>query len=368
MDRTLRCGLFFDGEVLRRGATIRLENGRVAAVEDLVGEPDHHLVAPGLVDVQMNGFDDVDVATASPGDLARLDDMLLELGTTDWLGTIVTAPLGRMTRIVHGLDLAIRNATAPGMIGVHLEGPFLGRAPGAHRIRDIVAADADWLGSLPATVRLVTLAPEQTGAISAIEQLRSAGVVTSLGHSRPDRGRYEAAVGAGATMVTHLFNGMSGVHHRDGGLALWALTDPRVTLGLIADGVHVSSDAVRLAFAVDGGRRVCLVSDSVAHRSTGAVSRGVGLVDGAPRLPDGTIAGSAAPLSMCVRHAVLGASVDLAVALRSATSVPARVLGRPDLGSVRPGDPVRLSVWDKDLRVVETVRGLQSARAHRPLA
>ncbi len=366
MDRTFGCGLFFDGEILHRDVRVVVEDGSVAALEPLSGLADVHLVAPGLVDVQMNGFDDVDVAAAAPGDLARLDEHLLAEGTTDWLGTIVTAPLDRMARVIGGLHAALDDGAAPGMVGVHLEGPFLGRAPGAHRIADIVPADATWIAALPSSVRLVTLAPEQTGAKAAVEHLVGAGVVVSLGHSRPGRTQYETAVAAGATMVTHLFNGMSGVHHRDGGLALWALVDPRVTVGLIGDGVHVAPEAVRLAFSVDAGRRVCLVSDSVAHRSVGAAARGVSLVDGAPRLPDGTLAGSASPLSACVRRTVRDAGVDLGAALRAATTVPARLLGRHDLGVVRRGGTARLTVWDEDLRVVETVRGLQSARARLP--
>ncbi|MEN9793447.1 MAG: hypothetical protein RL330_1525 [Actinomycetota bacterium] len=366
MDRTLRCRLLFDGVTMRHNVAVRVVGGTVASVEELHGEAELALVAPGLVDLQMNGFDDVDVAVAAPDDLARLDEHLLGAGTTHWLGTIVTAPLDRLTRVIAGLDEACRDGAAPGMVGIHIEGPFLGRAPGAHRVRDIVPADADWLAALPPSVRLVTLAPEQNGAIAAVEQLRSAGVVASLGHSRPDRDEYSAAVEAGASMVTHLFNGMSGVHHREGGLALWALTDPRVIAGLIADGVHVAPDAVRLAFLVDGGRRICLVSDSVAHRSDGALARGVTVEDGAPRLPDGTIAGSVTPLSSCVRRAVRDAGVELTSALRSATSVPAGLLGRPDLGSVRVGEVAHLGIWDDDLRVVETVRGLQSARARLP--
>lgn len=366
MDRTIGCELFFDGDVMRRSVRVIVEDGRIVALEDTTRSPDHHLVAPGLVDVQMNGLDDVDVGAADSVDLARLDGLLLAEGTTDWLGTIVTAPLERMSRTVAVLDRTFRDGAATGMIGVHLEGPFLGRAPGAHRVADIVPPDAGWIASLPSCVRLVTLAPEQNGAVAAVELLVRAGIAVSLGHSRPDRSQYEAAVTAGASMVTHLFNGMSGVHHRDGGLALWALLDARITTGLIGDGVHVAPDAVRLAFAVDEGRRVCLVSDSVAHRSAGASARGVALVDGAPRLPDGTIAGSATPLSACVRRTVRDAGVDLTAALRAATAVPARLLGRHDLGSVRPGAVARLTLWDEDLRVVETVRGLQSARARLP--
>jgi N-acetylglucosamine-6-phosphate deacetylase len=163
-------------------------------------------------------------------------------------------------------------------------------------------------------------------------------------------------------MVTHLYNGMSGVHHRDDGVALAALTDDRVVAGLIADNVHVSPRAIRLAFAAKTARRICLVSDSIAWESAWARNAGVSIVGGAPRLPDGTLAGSSATLASCVRNVIALSGVDTCDALTSATSTPADLMGFPQTGRIRVGDRAEILCLDTDLHVAEAHRGLVSTR------
>jgi N-acetylglucosamine-6-phosphate deacetylase len=163
-------------------------------------------------------------------------------------------------------------------------------------------------------------------------------------------------------MVTHLFNGMSGVHHRDDGVALSALTDVRVVAGMIADGVHVSPRAMALAYAAKTARGVCLVSDSIAWESEWATKMNVVLRDGAPRLPDGTIAGSSATLASCVRNVVARSGVSREDAIASATSTPSDLVGFPQTGRVKPGQQSELICFDDDLHVVEVHRRLVSLR------
>lgn len=307
----------------------------------------------------MNGFQTIDVSDASREELAELDHQLLALGTTRWLATVITAPLDRLSERIAFLDDVYRSGSCPGMAGIHIEGPFLGTAPGAHRPDWIVPIDLEWLDQLPASVRLVTIAPEQQDAIAATRLLTSRNVVVSMGHSRPTVEQMNLMIDAGATMSTHLFNGMSGVHHRETGLALKSLIDPRVTAGLIADMAHVSPDAVTLAFAAKGASALCLVSDTVAWQSPRAQRRGVRLVEGVPQLADGTLAGSATPLAECVRRCVTDAHVDLDAAVRAATSTPASLLGLAhDLCQI--GQDVNLVAFDKDLHVVGAWRRLVS--------
>lgn len=340
-----------------------VENGRVDAIETHRGTCEHHLIAPGFIDLQMNGWDEVDVARATSPELEALDSVLASLGTTAWLATIVTAPLADMDASIATLHSTRASGRAPGMIGAHLEGPFLGGSPGAHRKRHIVEPDMEWIEQLDEVVRLVTLSPETGSAPSAIRALRRKGITVSLGHSTPTRHQFDLAVEAGASMTTHLFNGMSGIHHRDGGLALWSLTEPAITCGLIADMVHVGPEAVALAFAVESGGRICLVSDSVAWRSSWAAGRGVMITNDAPRLADGTLAGSSTCLADCVRLAVTRARVPIEAALASATSIPARVLGDRERGRLRVGGPADLVALDSSLRVCDTRTRLPSARA-----
>lgn len=358
---TLTTQRFFDGTALHGPTAVTLDNGIVSRLEAHRGECDQHLISPGLVDLQMNGWRDIDIADSDADSLAELSESLWNEGTAHWLATIVTAPLDRMQERLDRLHMAHETGAVHGFVGVHVEGPFLGRAPGAHDTRHIVDVDLDAIARFPNSVRLVTVAPEAQGAAAACRTLRERGVVVSAGHSKPDRQTFSGFVDAGASMVTHLYNGMSGIHHRDGGMALWALTDDRLTLGLIADGCHVEADAVSLAFRA-AADRICLVSDSVAWSSERAVARGVRLRDGAATLADGTLAGSATSLAGCLRWAVMNAGVDLSAALRSVTTIPARLIGRPDLGTVKVGSPGDLVFFDHELHVVGGRRRLASPR------
>lgn len=359
---TITTRRFFDGTTLHGPTSIIVDDdGIVGRISPHSGHCEHDLVSPGFVDLQMNGWRDIDVAESDCDRLVELSEALWREGTAHWLGTIVTAPLATMGERLVRLDEAARSGTVPGFAGIHVEGPFLGGAPGAHDRRHIVEVDIDAVASVPDSVRIMTVAPDAVGAVSACTLLSRRGITVSAGHATPDRHDFEEFVSSGASMVTHLFNGMSGVHHRDGGMALWSLLDERLTLGLIADGRHVGADAVALAFRTAPGR-ICLVSDSVAWASDRAVARGIRVVDGAATLPDGTLAGSATSLGGCVRWAVTNAGVDLMTALTAATSAPARLIGKPELGTVAVGSPCDLVYFDSDLHVVGGSRRLASPR------
>lgn len=330
------------------------DGGLIVGVDDIDSAPERTL-SPGFVDLQVNGIDTIDVATADGDDWAALDSALLRQGTTSWCPTVITAPMESYGPCLDRIGIAMRRGGAtvrPQMLGVHLEGPFLGGAPGAHRKDRLRPIDLEFLASLPAHVRLVTLAPELENAVSAVAALVTSGHVVSLGHTTARSAAVEAAVAAGASMVTHLFNAMSGVHHRDDGVALFALTDDRIVAGLIADGVHVQRRAIQLAFTAKGGGGVALVTDAVAWRAATASAKGIHLRDGAPRLEDGTLAGSALTMDAAVRNCV-AAGVDLADALSAASTTPARVAGAHDRGVIAPGHRADLVALDDRLEVTD---------------
>ena len=354
---------FFDGEIFHGCSAIHLDDGRIEKIEPYVGAAQFHIVSPGLCDLQMNGFGAIDLSHCSIDDIIALDQELFELGTTSWLATVITAPLDRLFERVQFLHDVCRSAVAPGLVGIHIEGPFLGNAPGAHRPDWIVPIDMEWLQQLPDSVKLITIAPEQPQAVEATQMLTSGSVAVSMGHSRPTQYDMDNMIRAGATMVTHLFNGMSGVHHREPSMALRALVHPHITVGLIADMAHVSPDAVTLAYVAKGARGVCLVSDTVAWNSERAQRRGIKIINGSPQLADGTLAGSCTPLSACVRNVVHHAGVTVTDALVSATSTPSRILGTPDKSHVREGTPINLVALDDSLCVVGAWRALVSHRA-----
>jgi N-acetylglucosamine-6-phosphate deacetylase len=340
------------------------DGGVIVAIEPVDRAPDR-IVAPGFVDLQVNGVDDVDCAVADGSDWDRVDGLLLAQGTTSWCPTLVTSPLGWYPAAFDRITRAMARpygAPRPEMLGVHLEGPFLGTAPGAHPAHLITAVDRDFVETLPAAVRLMTLAPEAEGAEWAVEALRSRGITVSVGHTRATLDEYQRVVAAGASMATHLYNAMSGVHHRDGGVALWSLTDRRLVTGLIADGVHVDPHALALAFAAKGADGIALVTDSVAWRSQRFADRSITVSDGAPRLRDGTLAGSCLSMDRAVRTCV-EAGVPLEDALVAASRTPARSIGADDRGLLAQGSRADLVVLDDSLEVVETwVAGELAAR------
>lgn len=314
------------------------------------------IVVPGFVDMHVHGG-----GGASYTDTDRIADAAafhLRHGTTTTLASLVTlAPAA----LLDGVG-ALAEATRRGAIaGIHLEGPWLSpERCGAHDpelMRDPEPAEVDAvLAAGGGTIRMVTLAPERAGSEWAIRRFLGAGVVVAVGHSGATYEQARQAVGLGATVGTHLFNAMPPLHHREPGPALALLEDPRVTVELIADGVHVHPAMMRAVIAVAGPDRVALVTDAIAaagcddgmFRLGGVavdVASGVARVQGTS-----TIAGSTATMDQLFRTAV-ELQADLAAAVRMTSTGPALVLGLERVGSLRAGYDASFVVLDHDLQV-----------------
>lgn len=310
---------------------------------------------PGFVDLQVNGIGTVDVATARDGDWDRLDAALLAQGVTAWCPTLVSAPLdayaGPLDRIAAAADRPAGGR--PTVLGAHLEGPFLGDRHGAHPDEVVLGPDLEWLGALPEVVRLVTLGPEAPGAVDAVRLLADRGCLVALGHTAAAPAVVGIAVDAGARLFTHLFNGSGTVGARDPGPVGAALVEDRLAVSLIADLVHLDPVTIDLVLRAKPAEGVVLVTDAVAWDSPWARARGVTVVDGAPRLADGTLAGSALTMDAAVRNLVATTSADLATAVRAASTTPARLLGEADRGRIAPGARADLVLLDDHLEVVE---------------
>ncbi|MFN2539761.1 MAG: N-acetylglucosamine-6-phosphate deacetylase [Mycobacteriales bacterium] len=301
------------------------------------------VIAPGFVDVHVHALDGCGVVLEDT-DVSGLGTALAHRGVTSFLATTGAAPLD------HLLAVLAAAGDVPGCLGVHLEGPWLSPArAGAQPVQHLCLPSVTDLRTLLAAgpVRVITLAPELTGAHEVIRAAREAGVVVSLGHSDASYAEALAAVELGASHITHCFNAMSGLHHREPGLVGAAFDSADLTVEVIADGVHVHPAAVRALVSAAGPERVCLVSD--------AVDLPVGGKDAA-RLADGTLAGSRSGLDAAVRNVVAwGIAVEDALVMAATT--PARVAGRPDLGRIAVGAPADLVLLDDRLRVVQTLRG-----------
>jgi len=311
------------------------------------------VLVPGLVDMQINGCFGVDFVAADPAGWAEVSARLPETGVTSFVPTFITAPV---PDLVAGLR---RTAALPAdlggarVLGVHVEGPFLSPdRHGAHDpalLRDPTPEAVDALiEAAPGLLRMHTLAPERPGALAAIRRLVDAGVLVSVGHSDATAEQTEAAADAGARLVTHLFNAMRPLHHREPGVVGQGLADPRLTCGLIADLHHVAAPICRLAFAAAPGR-IVLVTDAVAAAGMPPGTYDLGgqqvSVDplGLPRRPDGTLAGSGLRLDAAIAN-VVAAGVDLRSAVDATSRLPADILGRPDLGRIEAGGTADL-VW-----------------------
>lgn len=331
---------------------VEVDDGRITAVGPGPSDAPDITLCPGFVDLQVNGIGSIDVAAAHGADWDELDRLLLAQGVTAWCPTLVTSALdayeGPLARIA---EAAARSGPRPRVLGAHLEGPFLGGAPGAHRRHLIRPLDSQWLDALPEVVRLITLAPEQEGVAGAIAALRQRGVTVALGHSTATFEESDAAADAGATLVTHCFNGMASLHHRTPGLAGAALSDDRLTVSVIADLVHVHPAVLSVVFRAKGPGRVAVVTDAVAWAAADLVELGVRVDGAAPTLPDGTLAGSAVTMDQCIRNLVHEAGVPLADAVRAASTTPAEVIGALERGRIEVGCMADLVALDADLGV-----------------
>jgi len=353
--------MFEPGYVLVTGGVVAEAAGGPPPREPDLALGSGYLV-PGLIDLQVNGFFGVNLALADPGGWARVVRRLPETGTTGFLPTFVTAPVDELRNALRFASVFMTDPPAGArVLGVHQEGPFLSpNRAGAHR-RDLMvppspAAVAGLLTAGAGVLRVMTLAPELEGGLAAVEALVSAGVVASIGHSDATAAQVAAAADAGARMVTHLFNAQRPFHHREPGVVGRALADPRLTCGLIADPSHVSLTACVIAFAAAPGR-ICLVTDAAAPAGMppGRYRLGGELIEvqpgegQAPRLADGTLAGSVLRMDQAVANTV-AAGLGVAEAVAAATRIPADLIGRPDLGRLTPGAAADLAWLGDDLR------------------
>ncbi len=326
----------------------------------------HGVLAPGLVDIQLNGAYGHDVADADLDGWLELVGTLPGTGVTSFVPTIITAPLSELTASLaryRGWRGTIDSNGGARTLGLHVEGPFLASGRhGAHREQLLCDPTPEAIRSLldagGSDLAYVTLAPERTGGQAAIAQLVRAGVRVSVGHSDATDAQVFAAADAGAQLVTHLYNAQRGFAHRDPGVVGAALVDQRLTIGLIVDLHHVASTAVRTAFAAASGR-VALVTDAIAALGMppGTYHLGGQRVtvrqDAPPVGDDGTIAGSVVRLDQAVGNAI-GCGIAPAVALTAATRVPADALGRTDLGRLRVGAVADLVWLDEGWRAAAT--------------
>jgi N-acetylglucosamine-6-phosphate deacetylase len=358
----------FDGVVVHRNAAVVIDGAQVAGIMPrdevpsgvVVRALDGAWLAPGFIDIQVNGGGDVlfnDHPT--PEGIATIAAAHRRFGTTGLLPTLISDTPEKMRAALAAVDAII--GREPGVLGIHLEGPFLSpEKPGVHNVRVLrepTREDAALLTAPHQGVTLVTLAPEQVPA-GFIAELVGAGVRVSLGHSMATYAQTRAAMAEGLSGFTHLFNAMRPLTSRDPGPIPAALESPNAWFGMIVDGVHVDPAVLRLALR--GRARPILVTDAMppvgGKRPTFALyGEEIMVKDEACARRDGTLAGAYLDMATAVRNAVRLLSVTLEDALRMASTHPAGFIGLGDvLGRLAPGyradvvafDPTTVQVLD----------------------
>ncbi|GBE65776.1 N-acetylglucosamine-6-phosphate deacetylase [Mycobacterium sp. MFM001] len=318
------------------------------------------VMVPGFVDMHVHGGGG---ASYSDADMVRATEFHRRHGTTTTLASLVSGSPDDLLTAVRSLA----EATRAGVVaGIHLEGPWLsGQHCGAHDpavLRDPAPAEIDaLLAAGEGAIRMITLAPERPGADDAIARFVDAGVVVAVGHTDARYEQTRHAVELGATVATHLFNAMRPLHHREPGPALALLQDSRVTVELIADGVHVHPAVLRAVIEAAGPERVALVTDATAAagRGDGPFRLGtldVDVISGVARVRGtSTIAGSTATMDQLFR--TVAADAGLAAAAQMTSATPARALGLDGIGCLRAGLDADLVVLDRDLQVSAVMAG-----------
>ena len=356
-------------------ANIRIKGKTIAGVAHApVGDGDvvdasGLTVMAGFVDVHNHGAVGVDVNEADADGLVEVGRFLAENGVTAWMPTLVPDSDENYRRVISEIEKVMAfqdEMPIAQIVGVHYEGVFANeKMCGALRPEFFKKFTGNEVRELPRLSRgahMTTFAPEIDGGIELVRELAARGWIASIGHTRADVETLNLAFAAGARHVTHFFNAMSGIHHRDVGVAGWALANPDVTFDIIADGIHVHPQMLDLACRAKSPDRVALISDSVAPTGRGngefdLWGEKISVVDGRTRNERGSIAGSVITMHDAVRRM---RSLDFSESevARMASFNPARLLGIDDVyGSIEAGKRADLVALDADANVAWVMVG-----------
>jgi N-acetylglucosamine-6-phosphate deacetylase len=374
--------LLEDGQLIEDGI-ITIDSGRISfagkreeialtkGVQALDGKG--WFAAPGFIDLQLNGAFGVDFNT-NPEDIDKVAARLPETGVTAFLATLITSPIDEYPQKLQAVLNSMaseREVIEPHkppsrLLGAHLEGPFLNpEIPGVHQKRLFLPTTIENLEKLVPleAVRLMTLAVEMLGGLEAVSWLRERGILASIGHSAATVEQGCMAFNEGVSYVTHLFNAMLPLHHRQPGLVGAVLGGVHTNCGLIVDGIHVHPLVVRLIYQCLGAKRLTLVSDAMTALG---MPPGVYMLAGqevmvnesGAYLPNGRLAGSVLSMDQAVRNMVTFSGCSLAEAVRMASTTPAEVLGiEGQFGHLKAGYAADVVFLNASMQVMATMIG-----------
>ncbi|WP_396953973.1 N-acetylglucosamine-6-phosphate deacetylase [Neobacillus niacini] len=377
--------------ILLKGMRVYSENGiiengyikingkeiiEVGAVEELKEDPGYKVVelpsdyraVPGFIDVHIHGAAGADTMDATKEALDTMATALPKEGTTSFLATTITQEANQIEKALENAANYIMNQPSQGkaeVLGVHLEGPFVnpkmaGAQPKQHIIEPDLPLFKKWQEMAGGNIKQVTIAPEQPGGLEMVRYLKENSVIASLGHTDATYEQVDQAIEAGANQVTHLYNQMRGLHHREPGVVGAAFLRDELKAELIVDGVHSRPETVKLAYQQKGSEGLILITDAMRAKclKNGQYDLGgqeVTVKDGKAVLADGTLAGSILKLGHGVKNIVAFAGCSLAEAVEMASVNPAKQLNMYDKkGSITPGKDADIVILDPDLEVTMT--------------
>jgi N-acetylglucosamine-6-phosphate deacetylase len=379
VDVTLTGGRVVTPDGVLEQGWVAVRDGLIAAVgqgappEGPTADVDGGWLVPGFVDIHCHGGGGEAFTSADPARVVKAANAHRRHGTTTLLASLVSRPIPELADQVKALTELVRDDV---VAGIHLEGPFLSAARcGAHDPAILCPPDRASIDRLldagGGAVRMITIAPELEHGVDAVRHLVGNGVLAAIGHTDATEAQIRPAVEAGATVATHLFNGMRPLHHREPGPIGALLDDERVTVELICDLVHLHPTAVRLAARHAGVGRTVLVTDAIAAAGVGDGVYDVGglevrVVDGVPTLAGGAaLAGSTLTMDAAFRNAVQSCGLTIEEAVHATSTRPARLLGLQDrTGELRAGLAADVVVLDAELKPREVMmRGVWVASA-----
>lgn len=358
---------------------IKINNGKIAEIGTMqefvhmegyhvIPVPEHYTVIPGLIDVHIHGADGADVMDGTKEALDRIATALTKEGTTSFLATTMTQSENAIEKALINVGEYIENQFSENkaeVLGIHLEGPFVNqKMAGAQPIQYIIKPQIElfnkWQKLSKGHIKLVTLAPEIDGGLELIRHLKESGVIASIGHSQSTFDEAIAAINAGVNHVTHLYNQMSGLHHREPGIVGAFFLREELKAELISDGIHVRPEAVRLAHKIAGTNRIILITDSMRAKclKNGTYDLGgqdVFVQDGKAVLSNGTLAGSTLKLGQALKNMISYTGCTLGEAVQMASANPARQLNVFNRkGSIAVGKDADLVILNEDYDVCMT--------------
>ncbi len=357
--------LMEDGKIIECGPMEALVSDSGAEVIDL---PASYTAIPGLIDIHIHGVNGADVMDATPEAIQVMAEALPREGTTSFLATT-------MTQSKQAIEDALTNAGAfisqnqdegkAEVLGIHLEGPFVNpKRAGAQPVQFIIDSSVDlfkqWNEKAEGHIKIVTIAPEQPGGMELVRYLNEHGIIASIGHSDATYHEVCEAIEAGASQVTHLYNQMRGLHHREPGVVGAAFLRDELTAELIVDGIHSRPEMVELAYRNKSADKLILITDSMRAKclKNGVYDLGgqeVSVADGKALLKDGTLAGSILKSGDALKNMIHFTKCTLEEAVQMTSANPARQLGLSDRkGSIAAGKDADIVILDDSLNVYMT--------------